>query len=389
MKRLSRYLLLECTETTLATLLVLTFLVLLPQALRLLDFWVNKGVSAGILGGMIFLTLPRLLQSTLPMALLLGILLAVGRLSQDSEMVVMKASGISLYQIIRPIAILVVVATLFSLWLSWQWVPQSRSSLYLIRNALASSTLITVKPRTFTQPVTGLTLYVHDADRAGVKLSGILIHDQRDSKRPITLSARSGSLTQREDGRLVLFLEQGASQRQEPTGALQSMAFTSYELDLGISTAPRAEERKETVWEMPMAGLEATMAGADTAEAHRARLEWHNRLALPGATLILGLLAVPMGVQTPRSGRGYGFVVAVMILVTHILLISLGEAMAKRQSVPVWLGYWAPNAIMAGLALYIMAITGREHPLKAADWLAWIIETLPQKLLRPKGLENA
>ncbi|MBF0370194.1 MAG: LPS export ABC transporter permease LptF [Magnetococcales bacterium] len=384
MKRLSRYLFIECTLSTLIAVMVLTFVILLPQVLRLVDLWVNKGVSVSILGQMTLLVVPKFLMASLPMALLIGILLALGRLSQDSEIVVMKACGTSLYQIARPISILVLLVTALSLWLNWIGIPQSSRLFSSLKAAVVSTTTLAIKPRTFNQAIPGLTIYVHEQDQGGKRLQGLLIHDNRNPDRPVTLTAQSGQLHLTADGESALFLEQGGRHQKLADGGFRQMNFATYDLELGVSLGLKFQKNEEKLDQLGVMGLAAMIREGDPEQTHKARLLWHRRLALPTATFILGLLAVPLGLQqSHRSGRGYGFVVGVLILILHSLLLALGEATAKKQLADPLIGFWTPNLLMALLTAYVMQTTAQGRSFKAAQWLAQVLPTLPRRLLRP------
>ncbi len=310
MKRLSRYLFVECSVSLIAVLMIMTFLALLPQVLQLVDLWVNKGVSIGILGQMTALIIPKFVVRSLPMALLIAILITLGRLSQDSEIVVLKASGISLYQMARPIAALVLIATLLSLWLNWVWVPQTRQSFAQIRMGLITSTNWSVKPQTFTEAISDLTLYVQKQS-----MEGILIHDQRNRNKPVTLVAQYGQLYKQPDGSSSLFLKNGSRHQMTATGGYQQLIFSSYDMELGVTLGIKLRKQKKKLEQYsPMQVVQATK-DENRHWAYKARMEFHRRLAYPAAALVLGLLAIPLGIQSHRAGRSYGFVAAIRSLI--------------------------------------------------------------------------
>src|ERR1700675_3641522 len=87
---------------------IFTFILLIARMLKLVELVVNRGVSLLEIGKLFAYILPTFLEVTVPMALLLAVLLAVGRLSADSEIVALRTSGISVYQMMVPIAVFTV-----------------------------------------------------------------------------------------------------------------------------------------------------------------------------------------------------------------------------------------------------------------------------------------
>ncbi|MBF0137582.1 MAG: LptF/LptG family permease [Magnetococcales bacterium] len=368
MKRLSRYLLAECTLKAALALLVLTFLILLPQLVKLMYLWIDSTLALGVLLHMTILILPKFLVATLPMALLLGILLALGHLSQESEIVVMRASGLSLYQIARPIAILVLLATVFSLWLNWVAVPQAHQLFYQMKGVMLTRNTLAIKSNTFQQILPGLTLYVVEQNSTERILSGILIHDQRRGE-PETIVARRGRLHQDSLGHMALYLEEGSRQMQLADGGLRRMDFATFDLDLGLDgTTPADDPETRSIAIHTLPALYRALHVGSEERIHLARMEWQRRLAIPMATLILGLLAIPLGIQqSHRTRRSHGFILAILILVGHFTLITLGEFLARRQILDPISGYWLPNVGMALLAWHVFRESARDRPVFLAD----------------------
>ncbi|MBF0447373.1 MAG: LPS export ABC transporter permease LptF [Magnetococcales bacterium] len=384
MNRLSRYLFVECAVSLVFALLILTFLIMLPRTLQLVDLWINKGVSVAVLGEMILLLVPQFIVAALPMAVLTGVLLSLGRFSQDSEMVVIQASGVSLYQLLRPIALLVGIFSLFSLFFEMVWVPQTFHQFRQLRLALVSSTTLTLKPQTFSHVVPGLTIYIDTHDPTTQTMGGILIYDQRKEEKPVTLIAKSGRLHTLVSGNAAIFLTEGSRHEQLSDTHYRQLKFGTYDLELDVSLGLGSEESKKGLEEMGMSDLDRVIREDKPERSHRASMEWHRRWAFPMATFILGVLALPLGLQqSHRSGRSYGLVVAVLILIVHIFLLSLGEAIAKDGGLSPIVGYGLPTGIMAMLTVYILVKTARGKPFKLALVLVHIMASLPLKLLRP------
>lgn len=381
MLRISRYLLLECGQAVGGTLLVLTFLLMLPQVLDLVDLWVNKNAPVAVLLDLILLMLPRILLVTLPMSLLLGILLAMGRMSDDSEIVVMKAAGMSLIQLARPIAPLALFFTLSSLWLTWQVVPESRQAFLSIKESLLTATILSLKPQTFNRPVAGLTLYIHEKEADGHTVKGIFIHDNRHPQQQITLTAREGTIYRKPGGHWAILLREGGQHQRLGDASLRQMTFATYDMDFGITLDPGQSRQPTRPELLNQQELALAMESDNDKQSYAARMEWHRRLAIPFATLVLGVAAIPLGVHHHRSGKGYSLLLAVLLLLFHMLLLTVGEGMAKRHTVDPAVGLWAPNLLMCGVAIHLLIRANQEKTPALALWLDRLLTVLPQRLL--------
>ncbi|NGZ06940.1 MAG: LPS export ABC transporter permease LptF [Magnetococcales bacterium] len=363
MNRISRYLFFDCAQTALLALTVLTLLLMLPQVLLLVDVWINKGASFAILRQLVLYAIPQFMVGTLPMALLLGTLLTLGRLARDSELIVMRSCGLSLWQLARPVGVLVVLFTLLSLLLNWIWVPGAYYQFKVLKRALLSSnTMLTLQSRTFNRSIPGLTLYVEHQDPLSGRLDGVLVHDQRIPNESVTITARHAYPHTDPERNAALLLEEGTRHWITRSGQYRHMQFARFNLELHLILDLVPQYHKEEIDELDPYELYAALH-SDTAEQQlAARLEWHRRLAFPMATCIMGLIALPLGVQqSHRSGREFGVIAAMLILIGHFLLLSGGEALAGRQLVSPMVGLWLPNLIMAGLTLwtYRLATFGR------------------------------
>ncbi|MBF0340790.1 MAG: LPS export ABC transporter permease LptF [Magnetococcales bacterium] len=366
MNRLSRYIFQECAQTSLITLGTLTFLIMLPQVLLMVDVWINKGAPTAVLRQMILYAIPQFMVGTLPMALLSGILLTMGRMARDSELVIIKASGVSIWQFARPVNALVLVFTGFSLLLNWIWVPKAFYEFTVLKKALlSSSAALTMHPGSFNRDIPGLTLYVDQQDPRTGTLEGVLVHDQRIPNETVTITARRAHPHTREDRKAALFLEDGSRHWITPAGHYRHMQFTSFDLGLDVVVGLVPQHKKEEVDELDPGELYQALRSDTPHRRHAALMEWHRRLAFPAATLIMGMLAIPFGMQqSHRTGKGYGFIAALLILILHFLLLASGEAMASKKIVTPLTGFWLPNLFMLLLtaAAFRLASRGRNLP---------------------------
>ncbi len=175
MKILDRYILREMVVPFFLGLAIFTSILLIVRILKLVELVVNRGVPLAQMIRIFSYIMPAFLEVTVPMALLLAILVAFGRLSSDSEVIAMRAAGISLYRLLVPVAIFAGMVALLTAWLSVTARPWGnshlRTGLYEIVKTRAAAG---IKPKVFNDEFKDLVIYVDKIRPASDVLEGIL-----------------------------------------------------------------------------------------------------------------------------------------------------------------------------------------------------------------------
>lgn len=363
---LRRYFLREVAVPFLYGIGVFTFILLIARMLKLVELVVNRGVPLPEIGKLFAYILPTFLEVTVPMALLLAVLLSFGRLSADSEIVALKTSGISLYQMIVPVALFTILVYFLSLFLAVSARPWGNShlkaELYEIAKTRASAGL---KERVFNDDFAGLVIYVERVEPPGDQLDGILIADNRDPGQRNTVIARRGFLVSSEKTHTVtLRLLDGNIHTFVPgEKSYHKTDFTVYDVTLNMAAAlAKFSQREKDAQEMTLGELRAVIAEKTRAgrSANAELVELYRKFALPFACLVFGLVAVPLGVQPARAVRSRGFSVSLVLIFFYYLLLTAGEAMAERGTLAPAIALWLPNAVFAALGLALFAAAARE-----------------------------
>ncbi|NWG02972.1 MAG: LPS export ABC transporter permease LptF [Syntrophaceae bacterium] len=367
------YILKETFPIFLIGLLTFTVILLMDKILRLIELIVS-GVSLSQILMLLFFISPSFLIFTIPMAFLLGTLLSFGRLSGDSEIIAFKASGISLYQLFLPISILSAVAYLFTTFLVFYGLPWGNqgfmSTLYQIAQSKAN---IEIKERVFNDMFNGLVVYVDKVPVQGKKMEGILIYDERDPEKIHTIFAKEGFLVNNpETQEVILRLMDGDIHRSESqTKVYQKMKFDTYDLRLELSKtftawSARLKEHEMSIDEIKEKINKMKAVGLDTTSQE---VELHKRYAIPFACIVFGLIGVPLGIQPRRSGRSYGFILSIFIIMMYYISLTISEILAMKKTLLPYMAGWTPNLLFFGLGVYLLIKTAKESPFKPLVWL--------------------
>ncbi|MBM4350504.1 MAG: LPS export ABC transporter permease LptF [Deltaproteobacteria bacterium] len=378
------YILKEIFPIFLIGLMTFTVILLMDKILKLIELIVTRGVSLSQILMLLLFISPSFLIFTIPMAFLLGLLLSFGRLSGDSEITAFKASGISLYQLYLPVLLFSVGTYLLTTFLVIYGLPWGnrgfKATLYLMAQSKAD---IEIKERVFNDVFDGFVLYVDKVPIQGKKMEGILIYDERDKEKVNTIFAKEGFLASNPKSQEVtLRLLSGDIHRFEPrTNIYQKMQFDTYDIKLELSKTFAAMGKKLREHEMSIDDIKERIdkrrsLGEDITPQE---VELHKRFAIPFSCLVFGLLGIPLGIQPSRSGRSYGFVLSLLILLAYYVSLTASEIFAIKKAIPPFLAGWAPNILFGVFGIFLLIKASKESPFKPLVWMTEAFDFIQRK----------
>jgi len=383
-KTVSLYILKETFPIFLIGLMIFTVILLMDKIFKIIELIIARGVQPSQIFMLLLFISPSFLIFTIPMAFLLGTLLSFGRLSGDSEITAFKASGISLYQLYLPILIFSIASYLLTSFLVFYGLPWGnrgfKATLYLIAQSKAD---IEIKERVFNDVFDGFVIYVDKVPVQGKKMEGILIYDERDKERVNTIFAKEGFLlSDPKSQEVILKLLNGDIHRFEPrANVYQKMRFDSFDLKLELSKTfaglgKKLKEREMSIDDIREKIEKKKLIGEDITPQE---VQLHKRYAIPFSCLIFGLIGVPLGIQPRRSGRSYGLILSIFVILTYYIALTASEIFAMRKDIPPsWAG-WAPNVIFGALGLYLLVKGAKESPFQPIIWINEAIDLIQIK----------
>lgn len=378
MKRitLARYLISEILPPFCFGLLAFTLVLLIARVVKLIELVVTRGVPSLQIGKLLLLILPTFLELTVPMAFLLAILLGLGRLSQDHELLAFKASGISPLQILWPIAAVAAVITVITLFLTVFARPMAnlalKKELYdIARNRLGTA----LKEKVFNHEFPKVLIYVEELIPPGNTAQGILIVDRRDRIREDVILGKVARISAEEaTNTLGLKLIDGSIYQRDKNGpGFSQTRFNIYDfkLDLDELIGP-VRKKSDGPKELTFSRLIETIrekqlqGGSATAE----RIELHQRISFAFVPLIFALLGVALTLVPHSSrGRSWGFLLCLFWLLGYYLLLTLGKTLGENGLLHPVPALWLPNFVVGSIAVHLFIKALRESPLAlAARW---------------------
>jgi lipopolysaccharide export system permease protein len=363
---IDRYILREISIPFGLGLAVFTLILLIARILKLVEMVVNRGVPLPEVLRLFSYILPAFLEVTVPMALLLAVLIGFGRLSADSELVALKASGVSLYRLVRPVALFAVVIYLVALAVSLYARPWGnslmRNALYEIAKTRASAGL---KEKVFTDDFSGLVLYFDHIEPPGSTLRGILISDFRDTGQRNTIFAQVGILVPNEPQHVLsLRLLNGTIHAFSPKDlSYHRTDFREYDITLDLNTTlAHLQPRTRDVSELTVGELQAAIAAKRQAgqPAFSESVELQRKFSIPFACLVFAAVGVPLGIRPARAVRSRGFMLSLSLIFVYYLLLTVCETLGDRGLLPAAAAMWLPNVLLSVLAVTLLTRAVRE-----------------------------
>jgi lipopolysaccharide export system permease protein len=370
-KALNRYLISEIVPPFLLGLLTFTFVLLIARILKLIELVVTRGVPLSQIGVLFALILPTFLELTVPMAFLLAVLIALGRLSSDQELLALKASGISPIQILWPLAAVSVLVAVVTLLLTMFARPAAnlamKKELYNIAKSRVGTAL---KEKVFNDEFPQILIYLEEIIPPGNTAQGILIIDKRDRVKDDIILGRVALIsTDEETNTLGLKLFDGSiyeKQRNRPGFSQTRFNIYDYKLDLDELVGP-VKKRSMGPKEMPVRNLISTIQEKQEkgARAIPERMELHQRFAFAFVPLVFCLLGVGLTLlpRSSRTNRSWGFALCLFWLLAYYGLLSLGKAAGEKGFLHPALALWFPNIVITAISLHLFSKALHESPL--------------------------
>ena len=351
MPKLDRYLSSEIARSVFAALVVLGMVSLGGVFADLLGEMARGKVPPPLLLSQLGLRVVRYLPLIMPLALMLGFLLALGRLYRDSEMHVLAAVGVGPRRLLRPVLLVAVpVVALIaasSLWLG-PWAD--RVARGMVAEANKNLLVAGLEPGRFTPMADGGVAYAGEMSNDGRRLGRVFVYRERGERMDVA-TARSGELY-RDEGARVLALEEGF-RVEGPTAGVgldyRLMRYARNEMQL-----PAADDERPS--DDP-AFKPTLQLFADPSRAANAQL--HSRIAPPLLALAFVLLAVPLARSSPRQARYGAMLLAFLAYLVGIFMMMLGTQWLAEGSLPAAAGLWWLLLPMLGLCMWLYARDGR------------------------------
>ena len=376
MRILTRYILGEVVSHALIGAGVFTFVLFTRDLGRILELVVRNSAPLPSVAEIFFFTVPVALTYTIPMGVLVGILIGLSRLAADSEITAMRASGLGVWTFLRVISFFVIAAWLLALGNSVYLAPRSLAALARLQENLKSAQVsFEVQPRVFYEGFPKIVLYVQDvkAMSGGALWKGVFLADLTDPSAPRISLAREGLLVSQGPDTLDLHLTKGSTHESDPKNPdqYQISSFQTTDIPIRVPTAQNNQEREPTTLaETKFTDLGRIAQTADPVTRRWDLIEYHRRLALPTACIVLALVGIPLGLSSKKGGKSGGFVLAILFFFLYYSIFLIGVSFARQGRISPAAGVWLANFLFfAGGVLLLWQ--SERRPIDLAGFRTW------------------
>jgi len=365
-----RYVFKEMMPPFVINLIFFTFVFLMVEMLKVTNMVVNYRVGVLTVLIMLAYSTPYFLTYVIPMSVMIAVLLAFLRLSGDNEIVALKTSGMSIYGLLPPAMLFCLIGCLLTFFMTAYGMPWGRLSVKELTYKVLSSNLeIGLKDRTFNDSFEDVVLYVHKIDSKSKELQDIFIEDKRTQNIVSTVVATRGKLFSESDEHIYhLLLYNGVIYQVDlKNRSTNYIDFENYEVRLDIrEAASRLEQGTKHRKEMNLAELRNYLnnSARRNSKYYKALMELHKKFSIPIACFALGLLAVPLGIQSGPAKKSFGLVLGMLFFLIYYFLLTAGLVLGETGTCPPVIGMWGPNIVMGGLGLYLLVKTANERKLR-------------------------
>lgn len=354
MKLLRNYFLREFVGPLFLGLGVLTFVMILGNLIKIAELVINKGVDIFSVGKLFLFMIPYLLTYIVPIAVLTAILLSLGRLSGDNEIIAIRASGISLFGLVVPLLVLGLILSLVLVVFNDRVIPYAH---YATRRTLmdigVKNPAACLEPGVFINSFQNYILFIYRIDEN--KLTNVRIYEpQPDGKPTRTIIAKKGEFIAIPEKNLVkLKLMEGTSDEPDPDNPsnFYKLNFKTYFMSLNLSQAQDRGELEKKPKDMTIKELKAEIARLEKEGVDAAPLvtQIHKKVSLAFSTLAFILIGTPLAIITRRREKTINFGITFLVVGTYYLLLITFEALSLQGHLPPLLAMWLPNIILGGI----------------------------------------
>lgn len=368
MKRIDGYFIREMVPLFLLALALIVLALLMDQFLGLADVIIARGVGAGTALRLLGLLVPSAAAFALPLAFLTGLVVAVSRLSVDSEVTALRALGIPARRLARSAVFLAAVCSLAAFWLTAYAAPRANA---VWTDAMAEAVLGDGRPRIepleFSRTIPGTVVFCERIGGGGIWRNVLAYMEGGNGSGPKLILADEGrARVDRASGRIVLDFGDGRVHEGVPSGS-GTFSVTGFSRLTETVEAPAASRsltpvrsvREKDLGELLRARRELAAAGHGSGrEAVLAEIEIQKKFSLPFLCFLFAFFGPALGLLAGRKGRSAGFALSLVLILAVYFLYITAERLALAGRFGPAVSMWLPPAVLAAAGAVVLVLAG-------------------------------
>ncbi|MFH1021570.1 MAG: LptF/LptG family permease [Pseudomonadota bacterium] len=374
-----------------ASFLIINAILFLGRLIPLLNVIFDFGVSTGDFFRLCAYMLPKLMMFSIPMAGMTAVIVAITRMVNDNEIMALKATGIGLLRLLPPVIVVALSTSLLTYFSAVTLIPQGTLAMKSLFLQMAKEKIDKgIQSGQFSEGLSNVVLYIDAMDEHTRQWQGVYVSDLRHGGAPLTIVAKTGSLTAQPENMLITLTLADGTLHRTSEDVSQTIRFDRYQVNLPIKTP--AEIAGTSVAEAGKNGMnqrqlleQAASHGPKSPLGLSMLIEYHTRMALPVGGFILTILGLPLAMLARPGSKPLGVPLGLLLFVLYYILFTAGRASAESGHLPVALGIWLSNIL---IALFTIMLTRQVAKEMTPLFLARLSETALALLAGLPGFKN-
>jgi len=386
MKIIHRYIFTEIFKIFALSTMFLTMVMFLDKAMFMTDLILNRGLSMLEVGRMVLYISPIFLSITIPISVLIAAVMTFNQFSAENEFVVMKSSGWSFMYLLRPVLLFSLLAYIATNIIIFYALPVGNTALKrMIFNIVKTRANIDVKPNVFNRDFDNMVLMVKEKNGLN-GFKGVFIADSSfKGSTKIILSEEGFILTDPANYRIQLQLRNGSIHDLSKQGEdYQIMKFDRYDLTLDIpGTDQFKKKRILKPREMSVSTLKKRIKRnkKKNLPGYHEQVELSKRFSIPLTCILFGIIGVPLGITSRRSGKSGGFVFAILIILIYYVSMVVLQNIGRTGKIDPYFSVWIPNIVLLIFTIYVSYKTQKELPFRTLNRITDLITQFWERLM--------
>jgi lipopolysaccharide export system permease protein len=366
---LFKYITKEIFSFFIVGLFVFIFIIMATRLIWMTDLLVNQNVNPGQLMHITLCMLPRVIMFSMPAVCLMSVLLSFMRLSSDNEIIALNASGISLYQIMKPVIFFSIVNYIIAGLITIYWEPWgNRSYRDVVFGIVKSRADVAIKEKVFYEPFDDIVFYINGISPRDGVMKDIFVVDRRDERVTATIIAEKANIFQSEESTVltIRFTEGTIFENESDLKRARYSSFETTDLNIDLkdimsSMVSREIEPREMYIGELVDNLRKSQGG--DIERNLAEVRLFEMLSIPLAVFLLGLIGAPLGAYVRGGGYTKGIILSLFIFMAYYISMTGVRYLCETGVVPPFIGVWIPVFFLLIVCAFLMLQEASYYPL--------------------------
>jgi len=360
------YIIAEIAGPFWAALAILSGVMFAGKIMKMVDMIFQLNIGLGDFLRLVAYLAPNQLLFSIPMAATLAVLIAFTRMSNDNEIIALKAAGLNIYRLLPPVVIFALAVALLSGVISTQFIPAGRIAMAHLITRLATEKVNNgVQAKRFSEGTGNMVLYVDKVDPESRRWQGVYLSDVSDQENPATVIAQRGGITPHMDQAYVSIDLEDGTMRRTAGETEQTVDFKRYQVEIpvapmaGVGSGKKREEDKNRLYQGELL-RQAARVGPDSTMGRAFLVEYHLRLVFAVGTFIMAVLGLPLALRSKGGRRNFGIPLGLGFFILYFIAITAAKNISATGTMPVGLVMWLPNIGFGIITGGILIITAKE-----------------------------